>query len=296
MGTGEPAIASPTSQTGREPEPGPLPAATAGTPGETELDALFGHRFRDPKLLELALTHPSITHDLGGGAPHNQRLEFLGDAVLQLVLTLELYEKFPDLGEGPLTQARAEMVNRRTLANQSRTLAVGRYLRMSRSEESTGGRERASALADAFEALVGAIFLDGGLEPARQFVLRRFRESFGQLAALPSLHNPKGELQELLQAESTEPPSYHLLAVNGPDHDRVFECAVTYRGEVLGRGTGKTKKAAESEAAREALAVLRERGLALASASASASGANPIANASSGAPNPAPSPPAPAQA
>ncbi len=225
-----------------------------------EFEMILGYRFKDRSLLELALTHPSITHDLGAGTPHNQRLEFLGDAVLQLVLTLELFEKFPALGEGPLTQARAEMVNRRTLATQSRGLGAGRFLRMSRSEDSTGGRDRASALADAFEALVGAIFLDGGLEPSRAFVLRRFRESFGQLQALPSLHNPKGELQELLQAASAEAPVYQLLAVNGPDHDREFECAVSYRGDLLARGTGKTKKAAESEAARLALERLRPPG------------------------------------
>lgn len=237
------------------PEAGEL--ATARDPGEFE--RILDYRFSRRDLLELALTHPSITHDLGNGTPHNQRLEFLGDSVLQLVLTLELFEKFPDLGEGPLTQARAEMVNRRTLASQSRALGVAPYLRISRSEETTGGRDRASTLADVFEALVGAIFLDGGLEPARGFVLRRFREAFGQLEALPSLHNPKGELQELLQAESTEAPLYQLLSVAGPDHDRSFECAVSYHGVVLGTGTGKTKKAAESEAARVALTALRQK-------------------------------------
>ena len=227
--------------------------------GATALLATLGYPFKDSALLELALTHPSITHDHGAGTPHNQRLEFLGDAVLQLVLTLELYQKFPELGEGPLTQARAEMVNRKTLAIQSRALNVGEHLLMSRSEETTGGRDRASALADAFEALVGAIFLDGGLEAAREFVLRRFRDAFGELDALPSFYNPKGDLQELLQAESAEPPVYQLVAVSGPDHDRLFECAVSYRGESLGRGSGKTKKAAESEAAREALTLLRAR-------------------------------------
>lgn len=249
---------------------GPLPntGPPPPDPGESqvrwdalaELESLLGHRFKDRALLDLALTHPSVTHDLGPGTPHNQRLEFLGDAVLQLVLTLELYEKFPDLGEGPLTQARAEMVNRRTLAIQSQSMGVGRFLRLSRSEETTGGRDRASALADAFEAVVGSIFLDGGLDSARQFVLPRFREAFGQLEALPSLHNPKGELQELLQAESAESPNYQLISMTGPDHDRVFECAVSYRGETLGQGFGKTKKAAESEAARQALIVLRARG------------------------------------
>jgi ribonuclease-3 len=234
------------------------PAKARGEEDLAELERILGRAFRDRSLLELAITHPSVTHDLGAGAPHNQRLEFLGDSVLQVVLTSELYEKFPALGEGPLTQARAEMVNRRTLAAQGRALGLGRFLRMSRSEETTGGRDRVSALADAFEALVGAFFLDGGLEVARDFVLPRFREAFGQLEALPSLENPKGELQELLQAESPESPSYQLISISGPDHDRVFECAVSHRGEVLGRGEGKTKKAAESEAARQALAALRQ--------------------------------------
>jgi ribonuclease-3 len=253
-----------TPEEGSEPEsPKAKPGARAGglgrVPSATEFAVNLGHTFQNIDLLELALTHPSITHDLGAGTPHNQRLEFLGDAVLQLVLTLELYEKFPELGEGPLTQARAEMVNRRTLAIQSRAMKVGEFLRMSRSEETTGGRDRSSALADAFEAVVGAIFLDGGLPAARRFVLQRFRDAFGQLDALPSFHNPKGDLQELLQAESAEPPVYQLIAVSGPDHDRNFECAVSYRGELLGRGMGKTKKAAESEAAREALGLLKAR-------------------------------------
>ncbi len=240
-------------------EPVSVPAVAPGgvRPAPREAAALLEYTFLNPALLELALTHPSITHDLGAVTPHNQRLEFLGDAVLQLVLTAELYQKFPALDEGLLTQARAEMVNRRTLASQSCALGLGACLRMSRSEESTGGRDRASALADAFEAVVGAIFVDGGLESARRFVLWRFRGVFGELEALPSLHNPKGELQELLQAASVEAPCYQLLSVSGPDHDRVFESAVSYRGAELGRGSGKTKKAAESEAAREALVHLR---------------------------------------
>ena len=133
--------------------PAPRSGVAGRVPSAAEFAENLGHAFQSIDLLELALTHPSITHDMGAGTPHNQRLEFLGDAVLQLVLTLELYEKFPDLGEGPLTQARAEMVNRRTLAVQSRAMNVGEFLRMSRSEETTGGRDRSSALADAFEAV-----------------------------------------------------------------------------------------------------------------------------------------------
>ena len=184
---------------------------------------------------------------------HNQRLEFLGDAVLQLVLTSELYEKFPAMGEGPLTKARAQMVNRRTLANRGRRLGLGEHLILSRGEDSSGGRERPSALADTFEALLGAIFLDGGFDAARDFILRQFREEFGELEVIPNLENPKGELQEILQSSSAEAPQYQLESVSGPDHDRLFESAVYHRGVELGRGKGKSKKDSESQAALAAL-------------------------------------------
>ena len=134
----------------------------------------LGHRFRDEKLLRLALTHPSVTHESGAANEHNQRLEFLGDAVLQLVLTQKLYEKFPASDEGPLTKARAKLVNRRTLAEHARVLELGAHLILSRGEEMHGGRERASALADVFESLLGAVFLDGGFDAAREFILREF--------------------------------------------------------------------------------------------------------------------------
>lgn len=178
--------------------------------------------------------------------------------MLGLVLTRELYDKFPDFGEGPLTKARAQMVNRSALADQARRLGLGEHLIVSRGEETSGGRERQSSLADAFEALVGAVFLDGGFEAAREFILRCFREAFGELTRIPSLDNPKGELQEMLQAQSSEPPQYALTMATGPDHDRMFECAVHHRGVELGRGTGKSKKAAESEAALSALQTLRQ--------------------------------------
>jgi len=221
------------------------------------LQTRLGYEFRDEGLLRLALTHPSVAHELPGNTPHNQRLEFLGDSVLGLVLTGELYEKFPTLGEGPLTKARAQMVNRRTLAAEARRLGIGEHLILSRGEEASGGRERPSALADAFEALLGAIFLDGGYAAARQFILRCFRDEFGELTEIPNLENPKGELQELLQSRSPEAPQYELTFTSGPDHDRVFECAVFHQSLELGRGRGKTKKEAESQAALAALRSLR---------------------------------------
>jgi ribonuclease III len=226
----------------------------------TALQTRMAYQFRDVSLLRLALTHPSVAHEQGRLVRHNQRLEFLGDAVLGLILTQELYEKFPMASEGPLTKARAQMINRRTLAEQARRIELQNDLILSRGEEANLGRSRASALADGFEALVGAVFMDGGLEAARAFVLHSFREVFGELTSIPTLENPKGELQEILQARSTEAPQYVVAGETGPDHDRSFECVVTHGGVELGRGRGKSKKAAESEAAVAALKTLRGQG------------------------------------
>lgn len=220
----------------------------------------LGHHFRDPSLLEMALTHPSLLAEPNGDGirPHNQRLEFLGDAVVGLVLSEALYRKFPQVEEGPLTKARAHMVNSRALAEQARKLRMGEVLRLSRGEERHGGRHRSSALSDAYEAVIGAVFLDAGFDKAREIVLRCFEDSIFCEEAIPTVHNPKGELQEVLQTRSQKGPKYLLLSSSGPDHDRLFECAVMHEGRELGRGSGKTKRAAESEAAAAALARLKE--------------------------------------
>src|SRR5690348_1015379 len=223
-----------------------------------ELETRLGYVFRDRSLLQLALTHPSVAHEQGMPLKTNQRLEFLGDAVLQLVLTRELYEKFPDFGEGPLTKGRAKLVNRRSLAERARHLGVGQHLILSRGEELHGGRDRSSSLAVAYESVLGAFFMDGGFAAAETFILREFHDAFGGLEDIPILENPKGELQELLQASSSEPPEYRVVAATGPDHDRVFECTVHHEGVELARGQGKSKKSAESEAALAALKKLAE--------------------------------------
>jgi len=227
------------------------------TAGYSDLETRLNYRFRDASLLALALTHPSVSYEQNLLARTNQRLEYLGDAVLQLALTAELYQRFPSFGEGPLTKARAKLVNRESLAERGRILELGRYVIVSRGEEMHGGRERVSTLADTFEAVLGAIFLDGGLDPAREFVLREFASAFPELSDAPMIENPKGELQEYLQAASNEAPEYDLVSAEGPDHDRVFVCVVRHRGEEWGRGKGKSKKAAESEAALAALQKLR---------------------------------------
>jgi ribonuclease-3 len=218
----------------------------------------LGCQFRDEELLRLALTHPSIAHESGEPAPHNQRLEFLGDAVLQLVLTEKLFALFPAFDEGQLSKSRAKLVNGEALAEFGRALGLGRYLILSRGEDLNGGRERPSTLADAFEAVVGAVFQDAGLTVARDFILREFGPAISDLDALPEIENPKGELQELLQARSTTAPEYVIVSATGPDHDRFFECTVHHAGQELARGSGRSKKAAESDAALAALKKMRE--------------------------------------
>ena len=222
-----------------------------------ELQTRLGHLFHDENLLRLALTHPSIAHEQNVSTPHNQRLEFLGDAVLGLVLSRELYGKYSDADEGQLTKSRAKLVNSASLAAHGRSLGLGAYLVLSRGEENTGGRERPSALTDAFESLIGAIFIDGGLEAAREFILREFAADFNELAEPAGIANPKGELQELMQSRSPAAPSYELISAEGPDHDRQFICAVFHDGVELARGSGKSKRVAESAAASAALDLLR---------------------------------------
>lgn len=222
------------------------------------LQARLGHPFREEGLLRLALTHPSIAHEQNVASPHNQRLEFLGDAVLGLVLSEQLYQKFAEANEGQLTKARARLVNARSLATHGWSINLGEYLILSRGEENTGGRTRPSILADAFESLVGAIFLDGGFPAAHAFIVREFTADLTELTLPAGIENPKGELQELLQAKSPVAPVYQLISAVGPDHDRDFICAVLHEGVELARGGGKSKKAAESDAAVAALVKLRE--------------------------------------
>jgi ribonuclease-3 len=228
----------------------------------SELNVLqnrLGYQFRDEQLLLLALTHPSIAHEQDAPTPHNQRLEFLGDSVLGLVLTRELYERFPSADEGSLTKSRAKLVNSFALLAHARALNLGNHLILSRGEENTGGRERPSTLSDAYEAMLGAIYLDAGFDTAREFILREFSGDFSTLAEPAGIENPKGELQELLQACSANAPQYQILSVTGPDHDRQFECAVFHENSELARGSGKSKKTAESDAALAALKKLREQ-------------------------------------
>jgi ribonuclease-3 len=223
------------------------------------LQIKLGYEFHDESLLQTALTHPSLVHEAGGGFSDNQRLEFLGDAVLQLVLTDELYRLFPEQQEGRLTKLRSHLANRHSLHSHALRLGLGRYLRLGKGEEISGGRRRLSNLADAYEAVIAAIYLDGGLEAARKFLLTQFDGELQMMQVEPQAENPKGQLQEMLQAKSQHGPQYQILSSVGPDHSKTFEAVVYWEGMELGRGIGPSKKEAEKRAAEAALAVVTEK-------------------------------------
>lgn len=219
------------------------------------LESRIFYKFRNSLLLAEALTHPSLAYE--AQKPHfdNQRLEFLGDAVLQLVVTEQLYRLFPDFPEGRLTKLRARVVSRRALARFAMNIHLGDYVLLGKGEEASGGRRRLSTLADAFESLIGAVYLDSGMENARELVLRLLEAEIGSMASSPEERNPKGELQECLQAIESTAPVYRIIGESGPDHRRVFQAEVSWNGRVLATGKGKSKKEAEARAAAEALRV-----------------------------------------
>ncbi|MEZ5323799.1 MAG: ribonuclease III [Verrucomicrobiales bacterium] len=217
------------------------------------LEQRTGYKFRNSLLLAEALTHPSLAYETQRPHFDNQRLEFLGDAVLQLVLTAELYRIFPKFNEGTLTKLRSRLVSRAALNRCAKSIHLGDYLLMGKGEDACGGRERASTLADALESLIGAVYLDSGLDSARDFILKLCAEAMKEIIDEPDEINPKGQLQELLQAHSTVSPHYHIVSQEGPDHCKMFQAEVIWRGQILGTGSGKSKKMAETAAARSAL-------------------------------------------
>ncbi len=217
------------------------------------LEERIGYKFRNPLLLAEALTHPSLRHETQRQGFDNQRLEFLGDAILQLVITEYLYKKFHTEPEGQLTKLRSRLVSRDTLKKYALALDLGGYLMMGRGEEASGGRARTSTLADAFEALIGALYLDGDLKTAQNFILTQAHFDIEQLAAQPGDINPKGNLQELLQSLTPSSPVYKSLSQSGPEHAKTFVVEVWWEGIALGHGTGASKKQAETAAAEMAL-------------------------------------------
>jgi ribonuclease-3 len=225
-----------------------------------ELQRAIGYRFRDRGLLEHALTHRSRAHeDVSGGVVDNESLEFLGDAVLGFLIADLLYRDFPGYDEGQKSKAKASVVSTAALARQAERLNLGAHLLLGRGEEKTGGRHKQALLADAYEALIAAVYLDGGIEQARAFVAREFAPLVSDLKARgePGAQDYKSELQERLQSANRGLPEYRLAATHGPDHRKQFEVDVVVGGETLARAIGASKKEAEQEGARIALDRLR---------------------------------------
>ena len=218
------------------------------------LQQRIGYRFADPGLLSEALTHKSYSNEQADGlAPHSERLEFLGDAVLDLAISSLAFAAFPGFAEGELTRVRAEVVSEASLARIARALDLGAWLRLGRGEERSGGREKESLLADACEALLGAVFWDGGYPAACAVVEELFGPALADAAKSKTGADHKTRLQELLQSRFGRPPRYSLVETSGPDHQRHYRVEVHCGTDFLGTGSGRSKKAAEQEAAREAL-------------------------------------------
>jgi len=234
-------------------EPGGRAKGRRVRPGDADAFATrLGITPRRPHLLRQALTHKSAEPELG--VVSNERLEFLGDAVLGLVVAEHLYRCHPDLAEGELTKLKAVAVSEPILARIARELDLGRYLLVSRGEEQTGGRERTSILADALEAVFAAVYLDRGLRAVRELILRLFSQHLDAIERHEYELDYKTLLQEKIQELHRTPPTYRVIAQSGPDHDRTFVAEVRVSDRVLGRGTGKSKKQAEQAAARDTLA------------------------------------------
>lgn len=222
----------------------------------TELEERIGYQFQDKALLKQAITHSSFTNEQRiNKLKHYERLEFLGDAVLELVSSDFLFHAYPDLPEGQLTKMRASMVCEPALAFCAKDLELGKFMLLGKGEEATGGRNRDSLTSDVMEAVIGAIFLDGGMEKAKEYINKFI---LSDLENKQLFFDSKTNLQELLQGTLKKEFHYELVEESGPEHDKMFTVEVMVDGKVLGRGQGRTKKAAEQQAAYEALLDLKK--------------------------------------
>ena len=219
-----------------------------------KLEKLLGVEFNKLELLNAALTHTSYANDRQ--IDSNERLEFLGDAVLELASSTYLFEHFPELSEGELTRTRASIVCQPTLAKLAANLGLGKMLLLSNGEDASGGRYRDSNLEDTFESIIGALYLDSGWEVARDYVFRQLAPAFAGVKTGKNFKDNKTLLQELIQRDPTQKIEYVELSVSGPDHQRTFEYAVKIDGKMYGKGTGRSKKLAEQVAAKETLEML----------------------------------------
>jgi ribonuclease III len=238
------------------------------TRGDAEqLEERLGYRFNKPELLELALTHSSAVPELraeraessmeSAAVQDNERLEFLGDAVLELLAREYLLESFPDWREGQLSKSRARLVNARSLEDAARRVKLGEHLRLGRGEEKTGGREKPALLADAFEAVVAAVYLDAGLSATREMLKRLlFEQALVERGERIGDSDRKSALQEFLQGRGEPPAEYRLSGESGPDHQKLFQVEVWISGECMAGGEGSTKKEAEQRAAQSAMEIL----------------------------------------
>ena len=223
-------------------------------PDIADLQKALGGTFLRPSLLQQALVHSSyINENPAYISGHNERLEFLGDAVLGLIVAEELHRAFPGLSEGEMTRARAALVRRVALARVAQAINLGDFLLMGKGEEGSGGRHKTPNLAGALEAVIAAVYLDRGIAAARDVVIKLFAEEWQKLANSGASVDYKSSLQEFTQSRFQQTPSYHVAAEAGPDHDKRFTVEVDVNGTVLGKGYGKSKKLAEMEAARSAM-------------------------------------------
>ena len=227
-----------------------------------EFDSLqqaIGYRFRDRGLLEHAMTHTSrANEDVSGGVRDNESMEFLGDAVLGFVIADVLFREFPAFNEGQKSKTKASLVSTATLARQAAQLNLGEHMLLGRGEEKTGGRRKQALLADSYEALIAAVYLDGGVEPARAFILREFDLLIAEVKRTGvSDRDYKSALQELVQSREMPLPEYRLTGSVGPDHRKLFQVAVIVGGEHIAAASGPSKKEAEQEAAKAALEKLK---------------------------------------
>ena len=232
----------------------PRPSARRRTPAAGDVETLAARLGLEPRRLDLlrwAITHKSAEQELN--LPSNERLEFLGDAVLELIIAEHLYRSHPDLAEGDLTKLKAVAVSEPVLAAIARQLDLGRYLLLAKGEEQTGGRDRNSILADALEAVFAAVYLDRGLRAARALILQLLAGHLDAIERREYEPDYKTLLQEKIQDIHRAPPTYRVIAQSGPDHDRTFIAEARIGRQILGRGTGKSKKQAEQAAARQAL-------------------------------------------
>ncbi len=216
------------------------------------LEERIGYRFRDREWLVRAMTHRSYANEAGSDG-NNQRLEFLGDSVLNLLIAEVLFEKFPEVDEGALSSYLASLVNEAALCDVAGAIDLGAHVLLGRGEELSGGREKASVLADAHEALLGAIYVDGGLDAVRDVVARLHGEAIARCEPAAPPEDPKSRLQRLVQSEGPTRPVYDIIDERGPAHDRIFVAEVSVNGTVFGIGEGRSKKEAEQHAAGAAL-------------------------------------------